>query len=257
MTNVFDSARWTVVRAKMHIDELNGLIDGFVNENPWTFDVDRQSKPGYCLHKIRFTKPFPELWPCILFDAVNNLRSTLDQCGYATAVASGASRTKFTKFPIGDDLSGLDKDIKGWCKDIPQDISTLFRRFEPYKGGNGSAIWAINKICNAKKHCALMPLEITNKTFTIVGDLPEELRPLPNSRPIWNAEKREVTMLAVPAATNIQINGHFTFSVGIEGIESFEDVPIGRLLGSAFDKARDVLFATEAECSRLGFQLSK
>jgi hypothetical protein len=36
---------------------------------------------------IRF-HPLPEMMPCILFDAANNLRSVLDQIGYAAAVVA-------------------------------------------------------------------------------------------------------------------------------------------------------------------------
>ena len=86
MAVLFDSPRLTLIRAKHHIDDFTDIINGFIAGKKWTRFIDKNSDPHSDLHKVRFN-PFDPMLPCILFDAANNLRSTLDQIGYAAAVA--------------------------------------------------------------------------------------------------------------------------------------------------------------------------
>jgi hypothetical protein len=56
---------------------------------------------------------------------------------------------------------------------LPPEIITLFRGIEPYEGGDGRFLWAINKLCNTKKHCALVPIRITGATGKFTGWVPD------------------------------------------------------------------------------------
>jgi hypothetical protein len=145
-------------RAQHHINVFNAAVQQFADSNPWTHVIEKDFMPGQDLHKLRFTKDLPAILPCILLDAVNNLRSALDQAGYAAALANGKTNPKATNFPFADDFAGLDNNIdrRGVCRDLPAEIVTLFRGCNPHKGGNYSAtLWGLNKLCNTKKHCAL------------------------------------------------------------------------------------------------------
>src|SRR6516165_3279675 len=104
MAKLFHSPRLTLIRAQHHVDEFKSIVTRFRDEKPWTYFTDDQFEPGRIHHKIKFTRDLPELLPCILFDAANNLRAVLDQTGYAAAVASNSPNPKATAFPFGDDL---------------------------------------------------------------------------------------------------------------------------------------------------------
>src|SRR4051812_38190248 len=159
MVDVFYSPRLTLCRAHHHIRDFESQINAFVYEKPWAVFVDNQR------HELRlqFSKDLPPNLPCIVFDVANNLRATLDQCGYAASLASGRTNPKRAYFPFGDDLPGLDNNIvcRKICEHVPPEIVTLFRSFKPYKGGDDT-LWALNKLCNTQKHCMLAPTVIGN-----------------------------------------------------------------------------------------------
>jgi hypothetical protein len=100
MADVFYSPRLTLVRAQYHIQNFKALVHSFDDKKPWAYIVDRQSQPGKIIHKIKFTHPLPEMLPCILFDAVNNLRAVLDQSGYAAAISAGKISPQKNQFSV-------------------------------------------------------------------------------------------------------------------------------------------------------------
>ena len=107
---------------------------------------------------------------------------------------------------------------------MPPEILALFRAFKPYKGGN-DALWALNKLCNAKKHCALIPFDIgrANVSITQVNQMNLVFRAgkpaninfgfltqgfqggMSVQNPNWNAEKYEITLGSIPR----EISSHF------------------------------------------------
>jgi hypothetical protein len=98
----------------------------------------------------------------------NNLRASLDQIGYSAATASGKTDPSGTNFPFGEDAAGIENVFKKNRAHLtlPPEIMDLFRSIEPYKGGSGQLLWAVNKLCNTKKHCNLVPTMVTGALFT-------------------------------------------------------------------------------------------
>jgi hypothetical protein len=62
--------------------------------------------------KVVLVKPLPEEISDVAFDAVNNLRASLDQAGYAVSVAAGG-KGKDTYFPFG--ATAMDVASKAAC----------------------------------------------------------------------------------------------------------------------------------------------
>jgi hypothetical protein len=190
----------TLRRAQHHIRDFKATFDKFIAEKPWTRFVDKDSDPGKDLLKIKFTQNMPEMLPCILFDAANNLRAVLDQCGYASAVASKSPSLKAIKFPFGPTEQDFRNNLAGGCKDLLPEIRAIFGNFNAYKGGNDT-LWAINEIANANKHLALTPL-VANPSATFRGRI--TIRKLaakvanPGGVGIgWDPGKNEITLMSV------------------------------------------------------------
>jgi hypothetical protein len=142
----FDSPRLTLKRAKHHIRDLKEVIQTFTDEQPFSYVIDCESQVPKKVHKVKFNKPPPADAASILFDAVNNLRATLDQIGYSAATASGKIKPRGTNFPFGDTAETVERLLKEnrAHQSLPPEIKDLFRSVEPYKGGNGQLLWAIN-----------------------------------------------------------------------------------------------------------------
>jgi hypothetical protein len=259
MADVFYSPRLTLVRANYHIQNFKALVHSFADGQPWTYIVDRQSQPGKIIHKIKFTQPLPEMLPCILFDAVNNLRAVLDQSGYAAATAAGRANPKKTNFPFGDDPAQLENNIVGRkvCEHLPPEIVSLFRGFEPYERGKGTSLWVLNKLCNSKKHSSLVPLKIGNAIAVFQGDVSgEDWTTSADDTGIgWNDAEREMTMMIAKAGTNANIRGNLSFQIAIEGVDAVRGQAASAALNNMRDVVERVLSATEAECRRLALKI--
>jgi hypothetical protein len=111
-THPFDSPRRTLQRAKHHIRDLKDVIGTFTVEHPWSYVIDSESQAPNDVHKIRFHTPPPASAASILFDAVNNLRASLDQIGYSAAIASGKIDPKGTNFLFGKNADGVEEVLK-------------------------------------------------------------------------------------------------------------------------------------------------
>jgi hypothetical protein len=260
MSNVFDSARLTLRRARFHIDNFNSIVRDFVDSRPWAYVIDGESEPGNDIHKITFRGEIPEFLPCVLFDAANNLRAVLDQAGYAAAVASGRNNPTKCKFPFGDTLTDITRHVdagRNSFEHLPKDILDLFIFFRPYKGGN-DVLWAMNKLCNTKKHCRLSRLGLCNALSNFIAQVPNNAKigqRVDENGVIrgWDGSKRELTLVTVPSGLDPQIRGHFTFDIEIDGFDAFAGKHATNVLSDMNREVERILSGTEGECRRLGF----
>jgi hypothetical protein len=251
-TNPFDSPSLTLERAKHHIRDLSKVVGRFTDEpRPWTYVLDTESHSPNKVYKIRFHTLPPADAACIIFDAVNNLRATLDQIGYSAAMASGKVKPWATKFLFGDEV----KDPAKWSsKDLPAEIVYLFRSTEPYKGGNGQLLWAINRLCNTKKHSKLVPTMVTGAVATFRAWVPEGTPAgtcLGGSS--WMPNEHELILMVVPPEIDPDLSGNFSFTVSVDSVDLIRDKPIVTVLEGAAASIADLLVSAEAICQRAGF----
>ncbi|MDP8983180.1 MAG: hypothetical protein M3O35_21605 [Acidobacteriota bacterium] len=106
---------------------------------------------GYHVSKCKLVRPLTPGMEEIVGDAINNLRAALDHAAYGIAVASGRVKPRHTYFPFAGTAAKFDVSARGLCKDVPDEIFTLFRALKPYKGGD-DILWALNQIAIGDKH---------------------------------------------------------------------------------------------------------
>jgi hypothetical protein len=222
MPDRFYSPRLTLVRAQHHIADFDKIVHDFVDSKPWTLFVDRDSNPSQDLYKVKFTNALPQMLPCVLFDATNNLRAVLDQAGYASAVAARSPTLKAIKFPFGPTEADFKNNFNGGCKDLPLEVRAIFGSCNAYEAGD-STLWAINEIANAKKHLALKPLVIANPSAFFSGESIGkggfQQIVSPGGFGIgWAPEKNEMTLMSVPAGSNFRIDLDIAFNIAIDGM---------------------------------------
>ncbi|MFZ0602729.1 MAG: hypothetical protein WAN05_15475, partial [Roseiarcus sp.] len=247
----FDSPCLTLERAKHHIRDLKQVIQAFKNEQtqPWSYEIDTDSQPPNTVYKIRFHKLPPSDATCILFDAVNNLRATLDQIGYSAAIASGKIKPERTKFLFGNDV----KDPSKWkSTGLPAEIVDLFRSVEPYEGGNGQRLWAVNRLCNLKKHSQLVPTRITGAVARFGAYFPDFTAAVTGfGGSNWMTNEHEfILMVRPPGEPDLNITGNFDFTVSVDAVDFIRDQPIVGVLEGAAGSVADLLVSAEAICQR-------
>ena len=253
MRDLFASPRLTILRAQHHIYDLNAKINEFVNNQPWSHAIEKDVDRIHDLHKIKFDRRLSADLPNILFDASNNLRSVLDQAGYAAAVGSGNTRLKATKFPFGATEEKWRNNLAGGCKDLPAEIQTFFASFQSYKGGN-DLLWALNELCNTSKHMSLVPIGVVRGPMAW-GRIKHGWREPDLPEIIWNPEKYEITFDRTRPGDILQFDHKksFTVSVAIESIEAIANQPAIGVLNQMMHIVDSILAGTEAECRRLQF----
>ena len=114
---------------------MEGEITVFNKTNPCTQVIERDPNTAEFVHKIKLVKPLPVALSGIVFDVVVNLRSALDQAGFAVAVAAGTNG-RAAHFPFGKTLAEVRSRAKEGSKNIPKEIFDVMVSAKPYKGGN-------------------------------------------------------------------------------------------------------------------------
>jgi hypothetical protein len=246
----FYSPKRRLARAKQHIRRLEkGLIARHAKhpyERVTEVDIDT------LMHRVRFKRPIPVGSLDAATEAIEALRSVLDQTGYAAAVASGNTNPKSAYFPFGDDPTGLNNTIgRGGSKHLPKEILALFCGFKPYKGGN-DPLWALNKLSNTNKHRLLAPFCVVSGGFNIQsGSGPVTILHPPH----WDGVKNEITFAHSPVGHEFNYNIQLAVAVAFAEVETVRDKPAVSVLNDIARIVESILMATEAECRRLGFKV--
>lgn len=245
------SPKRRLARAKDKISRLEKRIATFFKKKPGTRVIETDAK-GVTTHAFKFTRKIPESWADAAVEAIEALRSALDQCGYAVAVRAGVAEPKNAYFPFGDTVAELDANVKGRCKNLPPEISVLFRSFDSHKGGNYS-LWALNKLCNANKHRLLMPVGIAsvgmgvNRMMIKAGSSGAVKIP----SPAFDREKNQIVIATVGPGGQLEYDINLSFIVAFDEFNGVKGGPAVGILDAIAGEVDRVLRATEAECRRI------
>ncbi len=254
MIDPFETAKRKIDRAEKRFLELQGAVERFEVGNAYKRVIEPHPDiPDREIHKLKLARDIkPELDTIsdLVAEVAIALRSSLDNAGYAIAVAVGKG-TKNCAFPFAPDLKDMPGSL-GKSKDLPPEIQSLFCGFQPYKGGN-VLLWAVNEICNADKHRITHPaitvFQNTGMAFT--GNCYIETP----QKPFWDDLKQEMILATVGTNAGRKFECQFDFRVFI----AFGKIPgiEGKaILSVLYDMRRivdSVLMGIEAEAYRLKF----
>lgn len=246
----FASPKRRFTRAKQYIRRLEKRIHDFMHKNT-TFPWRGNRLEGWTVHSLKFSRPIPPSWADAAGDAIEHLRSTLDQSGYAAALLGGIKEPKNSYFPFADTSAQLANVVKGRCKDLPEAIADLFGSFNPYETGN-YPLWALNKLCNANKHRLLVPVAVTatGLHFNYASFMKDPAELLMR----WNADKHRLEFARVGPGGEFKYDVSITTHIVFDEINGVKGGPAVGVLNAIAGEVHRVLMATEAECRRLGLQ---
>jgi hypothetical protein len=247
----FHSPKQRLSRANDHIRRLHKRIETFFKKAPYSRVIELDTDGVTQLHKFKFTQRLPESCVLSATEALEALRSTLDQTGYAAAVAAGKSSPKKTQFPIGDDAAGLENLVKRKvAADLPDEILALFLSFKPYKGGN-DLIWALNKLRNTT-HTTLISVAVTSDGMRSRGVGLLSNASIPGNF-VLDSEKNEIIFGRVGPGGIFKYDMEFAFLVTLGELDILAHNQAVAVLREMAGEVGRILLATEAECRRLGF----
>jgi hypothetical protein len=238
----------TLARAKHHIADLKVRCDAYTGSHPYFLLEEHDAHTGEQVVKMRLTKAIPVELKSIAADAVSNLRSALDQAGYAVSVAAGG-RGKNTYFPFHDDASGILGAKRGGSAEIPQEIFSLIASFKPYKGGN-DLLWSLNKLSNTNKHRLISPtvLNTLGSTVRVEGSRGRAWIPQHN----WRRGKNDLELARHSPDSDVRYNFNIFVCVTFSDPEPVSSQPVETVLNALASEVESILMAIEAESGRIG-----
>ena len=131
-----DAAEAKLARAQHHIDDLNWQIQSYLAQEP--FKIVRRFDPevGRLSLTTKTEIPIPDKLPCIVGDAIHNLRATLDHAYFAVLIRF-TPREDNLQFPVWRLGDNSKESVLGrrMVKLAPKEVRTAIEDCEPYPGG--------------------------------------------------------------------------------------------------------------------------
>jgi hypothetical protein len=254
MLGQFDSSRRKLDRAKKHFLDLRGKVSAFIQSGPYHRVVEPHAdKPDHEIHKIKprgeLSREFDDMGDDF-GEFAQNLRSALDNAGYAIVVPTGKPNAKNCGFPFAGSLDRMVSAI-GRYADLPREIQSLFWGFQPYFGGD-DLLCAVNRACNTDKHCTVIPAFnlLVRERVSIRGT---RLFEMPLEHPRDKTKNEMVLMTLGPGAPDdVKYDFQFTVCVALDEIEAVKGQPVLATTDAMGCKVESTLMAIEAESRRLG-----
>ncbi|MDQ6771293.1 MAG: hypothetical protein M3Z54_15090 [Gemmatimonadota bacterium] len=247
----FDSSRYSVEHAERRLDEFKAEWKRFGESHPYGLRVEQNADQAVDAHKLVLVKPFPRPLSGIAFDAINNLRSALDQAGHDIALAAG-TKGRDAHFPFGGTATAPRKR-EGRSKDIPEEIFELMLSFQPYAGGD-ALLLAVNKLANTPKHETLVRIEpivlVPSAFFGDVTVVPGEGGW--SWPPRWDGTKNEMVLFRVPRGKQPKYDLKVGALVEFTQVDAIRGQPADAVLNAMIGKVASIIDALEAESRRLG-----
>lgn len=246
MSDPLYSSKYSLARAKHHVGDFERQIAEFIKTNPYGRVVEVDPNTAEEVYKIKLTKPLPVALDGIAVDAINNLRSALDQTVYALKTSK---KGMYAYFPIRNTEPEFKNAVNGICKDVPKEIVDLLTTFKPYKGGNNS-LWALNKLAGTNKHGIICPVAAATggvhfQKIIVTGGFS-----IP--APVWDRAKNEMEFLRVMPGSEVDANIGVTTFVAFRDVEGVDGAPAVPVLNQFVSVVEGVIMAIEAEARRLG-----
>jgi hypothetical protein len=237
MANSFGTSRRKVERAKAHIAELEKETTLFFANRPYSVVIDPDpNSPIHEVHKLRFTKSLPDSFFDLTVDAVQNLRSALDNACYGLAIAAEKVKPRFAAFPFAGSKDDFDNAIKGRSKDVPEYIYPIFHGYQPYRGGN-DFLWALSEVSNTDKH-KLLTIGLGSLLGDVVGEGALVQMPI---NPTWDKLKHEIELATCLAGSAVKYRANFSLFVAFDEIPIVGGEPILKVLHYFVEIVEDIL----------------
>lgn len=235
-------------RSRFHIIELREALASYARSDAVTFIQEELDGTFYL--RLKFEQPLPETIPCIIYDAVSCLRSTLDYAVYAATIdLTGAAEVEQTKFPVGDTSADAETELRRGGRNVPPELHDTLLQLEPWQNGKGHIIWEFNKVRNKGIHRKLVALahpQPSDQGFNpgqiLVVD---ELKHLQE----WNADHTVLTLLETRGWGEMTYG--FRMSVAFDDARFFPKADVVETLSKVGEVVEGIVVGLKRETARI------
>lgn len=212
-----------IERAKDHVRDLDLKIDEFMRRKPYAAEVSREQATGHHVISALVSEQPPPWWGTIAGDAVQNLRSALDLTIYQLVLASGATPTASTGFPIAETAEEYADVSVPRLSGLNPEVQETVHRLRPYRKGN-PVLWRLYRLDDAGRQVGIQPVAAATKSLIdVFSNLDFPNTPIPISPgypykavfPIENGtELARVARAHTPSQLNVNAQGAFYIAFG-------------------------------------------
>ena len=222
------SCRIKIDRATKHFNDLTQAIKPFANRETYRIWADEQSEPAIKIYRVKITEDMPPEWSGYIGDVIHNLRSALD-CLATELVLKYCSNVndeilRKTYFPISWDEPGLtnNKRRAEFFERVGPEVEKVIRLMEPYRGGNGHALWQLDQLDVADKHRRILPARgaVVNVEFFVPSPETGGAVSAPQQKPPFPLKDGDEVCRVVFFQPEFNANAHFTLEI------AFNEPPI-------------------------------
>lgn len=213
----FDIPRETLDWAHAAIDELEGTLREFFNDNPYKIIAEDDLNGLQKVYKLVLTRPMPRVSARRTTEALTRTKEVFDQIVFAACAEIGEPRRDSIYFPWSTNPTDLERRLKGKKPEptYPVALWDTFKRLEPYGRGETYAggddeIREMAKLANDKHTVGIAPAPSVGVLSqpTISGTIPAAaLRAgggvsFPASR--WDPKKNEMVIASIAIGPNVE-----------------------------------------------------
>jgi hypothetical protein len=140
-----------------HLQSLEAKVSRWVEKRPYRLWTKFDPKSGKNLIWAEVLEQPPAQLGLIIGDYLHNLRSALDNLAYELALAyyRGSLPSDIASgsgFPLFGDMQQFTDKGRDMIRGIHPDAKTIIEGLQPYYGGKGVRLAALNKLSNRDKH---------------------------------------------------------------------------------------------------------
>jgi hypothetical protein len=158
MTDTLRRIQAKVTRAKQLIQDLQVALTAFHETKPYAVAIKEDTQAGKRIYYVAKSDPIPDHVAAIAADAIQNLRSPLDQTAYQLVLdARGGIEPKWrVYYPVCGNAKDYPALRQNFIRGVRQQVLDAIDATEPYNGGKGHTIWQLNELSKPDKHKLLV-----------------------------------------------------------------------------------------------------
>lgn len=228
----FNGASLKLKRARIHADELQKEIRGFLDKSPYRIVV-LNSNHGKTL-RVEQTIDIPNTIPLLLGDFVHNCRSSLDHLANDLVLANGGGISGLY-FPTGVDKETYEVALTKGIKKAGDKVIAKLGAAEIYREGKGAVIRGLHELDIADKHTMLIP-NVAMVTLTNI-----KMQGLTVGALKVNINKDGTNLILTDHDQEIEFDEAIDFDLEISDSECFRGQSLSKVIENIFENTHSLV----------------